>query len=255
MVSIYSIKKLFRTLKATGVTTTSQEVVSYLRTQMASTFEGSPGYYALHHRRLANHYSNQDLTPIWVSPTEITQLTGTYDVRDRGHLDYVPFFKPREASWNNLPYSEEIPYRTVVSGIWDQQTTDFSRLLMFQGIKQRFNHGLPWEETIYYEKLYERFQNEGWTNSEADDLSRKRCDSIDVVYNKIKRSGYQSQNTLNGHPLHEVTVNVSRNGELLYNCEGRHRLSIAKILRVEKIPVLILAVHDAYQGSLEEVVQ
>lgn len=59
----------------------------------------------------------------------------------------------------------------------------------------------------------------------------------------MKTEGYQSQKMLDGRPDHEITVNIGRDGQFLYNSEGRHRLSIAKVLNVDSVPVLILGIH------------
>ena len=44
----------------------------------------------------------------------------------------------------------------------------------------------------------------------------------------------------------EVTVNVARDGRLLM-FSGKHRLSIAKILALDSLPVLVLARHKEWQ--------
>lgn len=46
--------------------------------------------------------------------------------------------------------------------------------------------------------------------------------------------------------LNEITVDIGRNGELLYAGFGIHRLSIAKILGIEKVPVIVGMRHARY---------
>lgn len=56
--------------------------------------------------------------------------------------------------------------------------------------------------------------------------------------------GYKSQVELDTNDLnHEVTINIGRSGDLLFS-NGAHRLSIAKILGIEKIPVRIAVRHS-----------
>ena len=186
-----------------------------------------------------------------VSPRKISHLTGSYERRERGHLDYAPYFKPREANWDGVSFQQEVPYGTVMGGNWDRERVPFSKLLMYQGIRQRFINGNNWEETVYYRELMDRFREHRWNDADAKALTMERCDRIETIYKRIERDGYRSQREMNGHPFHEVTVTVGRDGELLYNCEGRHRLSVAKVLNIETIPVLVLVRHESFGGTIE----
>ena len=244
------LRKLVRHVDEEGVVQTVRAVSGHLARTASGKLEGTPGYYRGQQWRLHRRYDAADLTPVWVSPAEITSLTGAYERRGQGHLDYVPYFKPREAGWSSVPYHEEVPYGARRGGDWDQQRPPFSKLLLYRGTRQRFVEGLDWEDTIYYTQLLDRFRSEGWSESDAKMLSRARCERVDQVYDTIEQEGYRSQRALDGHPLHEVTVTVGRDGELLYNCEGRHRLSVAKVVGIEEIPVLVLVQHDGFEGTV-----
>lgn len=242
-------RKFIRHLDEEGFSETTKAVSHRLRRSVINALEGTPGYFDVQRLRLRRRYNEADITPVWISPADITGLTGEYEFRDDGHLDYVPHFKPREAGWDTLPYETEVAYGTVKGGDWDRTQPDFSKLLLYRGTRQHFVDGLDWQETVYYRRLVEQFRKRGWETGEAETLALERCEKIDRVYKRIERDGYQSQRELNGHPLHEVTVTVGRDGEILYNCEGRHRLSVAKVLDVEEIPVLVLARHEEFDGN------
>lgn len=250
----YSLHKIKRLLRQDGVKLTSKKVVKHGRNQIRDNLCGLPGHFTIRKNLLKRRYHDEDvIDTISVNPNRITYLTGTYERRGQGHLDYVPHFKPREASWDYLPYDEEVPFGSVRTGNWDQSTTRFSDLIMFKGAKQRYIEGLPWVETIYHQKLCNLFEQEGWNPVQALDLATKRCDALDQLYNNIESGGYRSQQELNGFPLHEVTITIGRDGEPRYNCEGRHRLTIAKLLDVEEIPVLVLVTHKEYEGEPADV--
>ncbi len=244
------LRKLVRHVDEEGVSRTSRAVSGHLVRTASHTLEGTPGYYCCHRWRLSRRYDSADLTPVWISPEEITSLTGSYERRDQGHLDYVPYFKPRESNWSSIPYREEVPYGARRGGDWDRQQPPFSNLLLYRGTRQRFLDGVDWEDTVYYTQHLDRFRADGWSDSDAKTLARERCERIERVYDTIEQDGYQSQRALDGHPLHEVTVTVGRNGEVLYNCEGRHRLSIAKVLDIPEIPVLVLVCHEEFDGTV-----
>ena len=241
------VHKLLQILRDDGLTTAARAVTNHARETITQVADGLPGHHRLRRRLLVRQYAPETITPMWISPSEITALTGTYDRRDEGHLDYVPHFKPREASWDSLPFERELAYGSTVDGDWDKPRESFSKLLMYRGIRQHYIGDRPWPDTIYFTQLTERFRNQGIEADTAEKLAMDRCRDIETVYEAIETHGYRSQRALNGHPLHEVTVNVARDGTLLYNCEGRHRLSIAKILGIEKIPVLSLARHPEYE--------
>ena len=101
-----------------------------------------------------------------------------------------------------------------------------------KAIEQHFHTGLDWSETVLAD-----------VHDEAE--FRRRADAIDQLYQQICDGGYKSQRQLikespktawNGlndamHPLaNEIAVDVGRDGQLLWNMCGQHRLAIAKIL-------------------------
>ena len=50
------------------------------------------------------------------------------------------------------------------------------------------------------------------------------------------------------HPLlNEIGVDIGRDGELLWHMGGQHRLAIAKVLKVEKVPVQIYRRHTQWE--------
>lgn len=249
MVDSKALNRLRERIRQDGIVRTTGAVASHTRRGLASAVEGLPGHYRIRKQLLQRRYAPEDITPRWVSPDEITNLTGEYELRDSGHLDYVPHFKPREASWESLPYEMELPYGSTVEGDWDQHREPFSKLLMYRGIHEHYVDGLPWSETVYYTRLVERFRSQDVSADTAETLAMERCENIEKVHHAIDEHGYRSQREFNGHPLHEVTVTIGRDGKLLYNCEGRHRLSIAKVLDIEAIPVLVLARHAEYENE------
>lgn len=243
------LSKLIHILREDGLTATAGAIAGYTRRATTNVVAKLPGHYRLRRALLERRYEPDDITPQWVSPDDITYLTGKYETRENGHLDYVPRFKPREANWNLQTCGHELPYGSLVGGDWDLHREPFSKLLMYRGIRQHYLDGQPWPDTVYYERLIERFLDQGVAEPTAKSLAGERCENIESIYQTIESDGYLSQQELDGNPLHEVTVTVARDGTLLYNCEGRHRLSVAKVLDIEAIPVLVLARHPDYESQ------
>lgn len=245
-----AIQKLKRRAREDGLISTTAAVYRHGKKTVDRALRGKPGYHRVRQAQLNRQYDLDAIEPRWVEPEAIEFLTGDYERREDGHLDYVPHFKPREANWDHLPFEAEVPYGTVRGGEWDLTREPFDSLLMYQGVEQRFSDGMDWENTIYFIELKERFIGQGWDDLVARNLAMGRCERIETLYSRVNARGYQSQAELNGHPLHEVTVAIARDGTLLYNCEGRNRLCVAKVLGVGEIPVLVLVRHREFENQL-----
>lgn len=136
----------------------------------------------------------------------------------------------------------------IKGGDWDVQKTRFSEEISHIGFKERFLNGKEWEETVYFNKFNETINESGigrggtqsW--SEYKKIYLRRWDSL---YYKIKEYGYKNQNEVKGRSDKEVEVAVSRDGDILF-IDGRHRLSIAKILKLKEIPVIVNVWHKSY---------
>ena len=175
------------------------------------------------HKQYPDKYTDADpYKYIYVDPSEIEYTTGEIFSKRRG--------------W-------------VVDGEWDLDGNRYMDRTFASAIEQRFIEGLDWEETVLADK-YEGQKFE------------KRCAAIERLYGNIRENGYKSQRQLleedpeaawDGlndamHPLaNEVAVDIGRNGELLWNICGQHRLAIAKILDIDRIPVQVFRRHATWQ--------
>lgn len=138
----------------------------------------------------------------------------------------------------------------VVDGEWDENVDQFMQRTRPKAIKQHFDAGLDWNETILGD------------NYDETELER-RADAIDRLYQHIRNEGYKSQRQLlkespkvawNGlndamHPLaNEIGVDIGRDGELLWNMCGQHRLAMANVLGVDHVCVQIFRRHKKWQA-------
>lgn len=136
----------------------------------------------------------------------------------------------------------------VLDGAWDRSEKLFENLDVFHAFKDHFGHGLPWEETEFYRNTVHAIEKGlfYWGCRNENDF-RKRCEKLEGLYFEISRNGYRSQKEINPGftdvlSIDEISVNVDRQGQLLFN-NGAHRLSIAKLLLLPKIPVRITVWH------------
>ncbi len=176
-------------------------------------------------RRVHPHkYTDADPYKVFfVSPDEITYLTGE------------PFSKRR--GW-------------VVAGDWDDGDL-FMKQPYPNAIRQHYSQGVPWEKTT----LRDRIPNPHALENRAREIER--------LYRSIDSNGFRSQRELleespeaawsglndSMHPAaNEITVDIGRDGELLWNMCGQHRLAIAKVLDVDRLPVQVFRRHADWQA-------
>jgi len=131
----------------------------------------------------------------------------------------------------------------------DLKSQRFMNRTVPKAIEQRFAENVEWKETVLAKK---------YTRSKFDE----RTESIDRLYCHIRDNGYRSQQQLlnenpesawNGcndamHPLaNEIAVDIGPDGEILWNMCGQHRLAIAKVLKIDQIPVQVFRRHREWQ--------
>ena len=138
----------------------------------------------------------------------------------------------------------------VMDGDWDESGARFMQRTYPKAIEQRFADGLEWDETALADTY------------EGPELE-ERAAAIERLYQHVRDDGYKSQRQLlrdspkaawDGlndamYPLaNEVGVDIGRDGRVLWNMCGQHRLAIAKVLDVNRIPVQVYRRHVEWQA-------
>jgi hypothetical protein len=193
----------------------------------------------------------------WVDPSAITRFTG----------QEYPF-------WVNIKHQ----FGTVRGGNWDRREPPidiaydgtppalyladrFEETVLHRSLRERFDEGIPWEETAFVQTATEIVREGGtvWNGCQSVADVERTCDAVDRLYESMRQRGCLSYRTvlrerdaldvdylqcLKG----EILVNVARDGELLF-VDGRHRLSIAKLLGVERVPIAVLVRHSGWMRS------
>jgi len=152
----------------------------------------------------------------------------------------------------------------VISGDWDRLEKRFEHLGIYVALRQVCLEGKSWEETFYYRRVLDKLSAGEivWgcrTKSEFD----QRCKERERLFHVIKSEGYQSQRERSrsqkefdplGRVETEVAVSIGREGDLLFS-DGAHRLAIAKLLGVKKIPVEVAVRHPDWLGRRTELLR
>lgn len=177
------------------------------------------------------------------------------------------YINPSEVSYyvSNVPTA----WGKVVGGDWEHSS--FSEITVHgarfhESNVMHFIEGVPWDQTpIYHARLRGLEQNQRRFILEED--VKAHFHQLDILYRDMKENGYKTQNELlrevpkstmmtNNDELHptlnEVGLNIDQDGKLLWSRCGRHRLSIAKILNLDQIPVQVRTRHTSWEKIRRE---
>lgn len=172
----------------------------------------------------------------YVDPDRIQRVTGGITETDPGgyHLQRVEGFDP-----------SVVGLGAVRGGDWDRSETRFESLAEYEALRSVLRDGEAWRDTELYARHRSRIESGAVSfgcRTVAD--LEERTAAIDDLRERVEREGYRSRGEVGADPLDEIRVTLGRDGDVLYNDEGRHRLAIAKLLGVDRVPVYVVARHE-----------
>jgi len=145
---------------------------------------------------------------------------------------------------------------TILPGSWDEYKISQEHEIVHRGLKKVFKQNDQFIETEYGEIINIITSKDigyGSYNSVEEHYNNK----ILKLYMNMERDGYLSaaelEKDIKKEWLHEVQINIGRNGELIANGNGHHRRSLAKILNVKRIPVTVVVRHQEWQKIRNEI--
>lgn len=190
---------------------------------------------------------------MWIDPERIVYQT---------QRDYPPWLSDA-GRWSL--------FGRVGTGDWDIPNDDFSRSVKiterddFRAFYKHFVKGVPWEEMEYVDRKVAKVKN-----GESTKLGTTREEIIsslyeyEQLYETIHDNGYLTQEELakNGHEPKrfktamesEIAIDISRFGEPLF-VDGSHRIAIAKILNLDRIPVVCYYRHEKWMRRRKQAYQ
>lgn len=144
----------------------------------------------------------------------------------------------------------------------------FEQGMVYQAFHAVFVAGQPWESTDWF-KYNLGLIRKGrvlWHCRSAEELLKRLNEDVRTLYASIARHGFLrqeqiaaraqrepevfarfAQDAYHSHlsPSHEIKLGINEHGRLLF-LDGRHRLAIAKLLGIARIPVRVVFVHPAH---------
>jgi len=187
--------------------------------------------------------------------SEVRRLSSARLARWALSADGVIHVRPDQIRFRTLMRTNKfLDSGRIVGGNWDLEVEPFEDYIYFQSIRDLVLGGRPWQETDLYAHGVELLRRGQYLGGCATLVEwERRGEAIMGLYRSMERNGYQPQDCLESqreHPLllqDEVSVNIGRNGELLFD-DGGHRLCCAKLLGVELIPVRVVLRHKEWEA-------
>jgi hypothetical protein len=189
---------------------------------------------------------------------------------DAADLEYQSLFTrehfpTKDSDTARSPVHDE-PVVGIVGGRWDRFRILWAETRIHRSLRTRFVDGAEWAETEQYRYAATRIDTglDDWRSSTPADLDR-RCADLDALYESMADEGYVPQTELLERgdetmetvsaamkPIcgtefpHEMRVGIGREGALIRFSAGKHRLSIAKLLDLENVPVVVVVRHERW---------
>ncbi|ELY25164.1 hypothetical protein C500_17141 [Natrialba magadii ATCC 43099] len=138
--------------------------------------------------------------------------------------------------------------------------------ILYESLESHFVNGIDWTETKLYEALQEHVSEgtEVWHGcTTVADIDR-RCQRLDSLYESIATHGYRTQSELRepnpsfdepfgflNERINEISIDIARDGEMML-LDNRHRLIIAQLLDLDRVPVSVIVRHKEWVEQCEE---
>lgn len=172
----------------------------------------------------------------WVDPSKINKMTGRSWKPWRNRIELLG--RVQDGEWDEQP--------PQAPGYYPQYFSNYDQHLSY---KNYIETGVEPEQTEFYQR--------GLQKGNTPDYMSETFEKYEKLYAEIDEHGYLTQDELGNHPknkqMHyadEITVDIARTGEFLF-VDGRHRLSVAKLLDLPKEPVVPLVRHKLWVEKLE----
>ncbi len=153
-------------------------------------------------------------------------------------------------------------YRKAVASrgrvVGDATFADFVQVPVGRLVKYRFcvahwRHGVPWERTGVYEHMLCKIARSGHPESGCatiDDL-RTRYARLDRIFERVRREGRLraahelDEPVASGGVWNGIEVHLGPDAEPIFGDAGTHRLAMAHVLGLKRVPAMLGFVHEA----------
>ena len=159
-----------------------------------------------------------------------------------GHISKAP--------WQKLCIRSGLKGNAILNGNWDSEFVEyleFKEMDIYKSLHMRWVEGKSWEQIWIYQTYKERINNSQKCRFSNLNQLEYRYKELDRIFHKIQNDG-----NLSNDYRRLVRINIDRKARLIWGPDGRHRVSIAIILGLQKIPAKIGFVHPNALDFLDE---
>lgn len=152
-------------------------------------------------------------------------------------------------------FRQKINIGRILEGDWDRSTRLWDNHLIYQSFIDVYCNGKDWVETDWVKAALQRidagYSSYGYTSKE--EFLDNRIPYLEQLYDSLNENGYLRQDEVEedhrtGDFFHEIGVNIGRDGRFIYNNRsGQNRLSFAKLLGLDQVPVIVIVRHEDWQ--------
>jgi len=141
----------------------------------------------------------------------------------------------------------------VIDGDWDLYRSPIQDWKIYKGLKEYLIDGKDLKDTVYY-RNDTNTRVPLWLNITGHNYQRER-ERNKNLFRLLKENGYLTQKELGGpDPLDEIRVKIGRDGEFLWE-NSIHRFIIAKLLKLEKITVVVTVRHHDWINLKKKLIE
>jgi len=139
----------------------------------------------------------------------------------------------------------------VIGGDWDVTSVPLDELAVWRGLEQRLRQGRAWADTdLAPERYRPGAPNAGRRPHELTPAALlERYGRLDALAASLLRDGWVAHHDVGAPFVREMAVAIGRDGRLIRNSGGLHRLVMAHLLGLERIPCRVLVEHTALDES------
>jgi len=148
-------------------------------------------------------------------------------------LDQIRYDWDRKHGRNNF----------VENSSWDEEIKPIQPL---KAVHQLFVEKIDYKLTDQYIKMKKYIESGQYgLNYKCETLEDidHYFEELQKIYKNIKDQGFKSQKELGQLDYDEVKVMIDRSGNFMLGSGGNHRFAIAKLLKIQTIPVFVTSVH------------
>lgn len=147
-------------------------------------------------------------------------------------------------------------HSVALPGDWDLLGTRFEEFEVHRAIDAVLVAGAcEWKDTDFYKSIVARIQagDHVWGCESETAFETRLAKDMPQLLRNISANGVLPQSQLGGwDPMDDIRLGVGRDGDLIF-LNGQHRLAMAKLLRLKRIPVRIVVRHAQWESLRKEI--